>query len=168
MANSAAHLQVRRIRLGRGRVLILGGALAAVVVLGVFAALGQHWLSTSVYGPQATAQQFADAEASGDATAALRTLSTPPHAATVSDAALKYELARHPISDVKVTVSNVVDRFALATVSYRQDGKAVQVTLNLTQQENSARFLGLFPKWAITSGALGQLSVGGTDQANGG
>ena len=87
--------------------LILGGALAAVVVLGVFAALGQHWLSTSVYGPQATAQQFADAEASGDATAALRTLSTPPHAGTVSDAALKYQLARHPISDVKVTVSDV-------------------------------------------------------------
>ena len=58
---------------------------------------------------------------------------------------MKYQLARHPISDVKVTVSNVVDRFALATVSYRQDGKAVQQTLNLTQQENSARFLGLFP-----------------------
>ena len=41
MADGAAHLQVRRIRLGRGRVLMLGGVLAAVVVLGVVAALGQ-------------------------------------------------------------------------------------------------------------------------------
>ena len=50
-------------------------------------------------------------------------------------------------------MSDVADRFALATVSYRQDGKTVQQTLNLTQQENSGRFLGLFPKWVITSGA---------------
>jgi hypothetical protein len=123
------------------------GAAAIVAVVLLAALVGVKVLDSIVFTPAAQASTYLHDLASGDAAGALQT--GPPVAGpTLTDAALRMQETKAPMTNITTGASTVVGDQTSVAVSYDLGSRPVHTTLTLARAGST---YGVFDHWKLTS-----------------